>query len=156
MFIKVSTMKYVHPYNHTHSLCSILARKWCKDLLHLSPSTYRHFYFLMSSVSLFLIIYGWFPQPQPIWDVQWVPARYFLFGESLRESIKRALFPFKDTYTLIYIVCIFFAALSLLPIQCFNFFNFILMSYFVLNLSLVLCRLICSITRISRCSDLNL
>jgi protein-S-isoprenylcysteine O-methyltransferase Ste14 len=64
---------------------SLLARHWVKtlfsSLLLVPPSLHRQLHFLQSSFFLFLICYGWTPQPTPaLWDFQSTPLRLSLYG----------------------------------------------------------------------------
>lgn len=67
------------------SLPSVFARQWVKDvfsvIFKLSPSLYRQFYFFQSSFFIFLLCYGWSPQPTAVWDVQFTAIRYALYGK---------------------------------------------------------------------------
>ena len=75
---------YLPPSSPPHiPLCSLFARQWVKDLLSLiiPPAIYRQFYFIMSSLTFFLIAYGWSPLPQLVWNVDALPVRYVLYSE---------------------------------------------------------------------------
>ena len=63
--------------------CSLLSRCWVKKALSplLSPSLYRQMYFLISTLSLFLIPYGWSPMPHVLWHIDIPGLKYSLYGE---------------------------------------------------------------------------
>ena len=61
----------------------MLARKWIKNLVSFlfSESFYRCLFLSQSSLCLFLLCYGWTPQPSPaLWDFQFTPVRLTLYG----------------------------------------------------------------------------
>lgn len=61
---------------------SLLARRWVKKVLSpiLPPSLYRQFFFITSTVFLFLIPYGWSPMPHLLWHVDTLTLRYTLYS----------------------------------------------------------------------------
>ncbi|CAI8037297.1 Methanethiol S-methyltransferase 1, partial [Geodia barretti] len=62
---------------------SVLARQSVKRMMSclVSTSVYRHLYILQSSLSIFLICYGWTPLPSPtLWDIHSPPFRLALYG----------------------------------------------------------------------------
>jgi protein-S-isoprenylcysteine O-methyltransferase Ste14 len=62
---------------------SVLARQSVKRMMSclVSTSVYRHLYFLQSSLSIFLICYGWTPIPSPtLWDIHSPLFRLALYG----------------------------------------------------------------------------
>ena len=68
---------------------SVLARQSVKRVMSclVSTSVYRHLYILQSSLSIFLICYGWTPLPSPtLWDIHSPPFRLALYGTRMSEA----------------------------------------------------------------------
>ena len=68
---------------------SVLARQSVKRMMSclVSTSVYRHLYILQSSLSIFLICYGWTPLPSPtLWDIHSPPFRLALYGTRMSEA----------------------------------------------------------------------
>jgi protein-S-isoprenylcysteine O-methyltransferase Ste14 len=61
---------------------SLFPRQWLKRALSplLSPSPYRHMFFIVSAVFLSLVPYGWSPMPHVLWHTDSPALRYTLYG----------------------------------------------------------------------------
>lgn len=74
----------VYVSHYSPYLPSLFARQWVKDVFSvvfkMPPCLYRQFYFIQSSFFVFLLCYCWTPQPTVVWDVQFAPIRYTLYG----------------------------------------------------------------------------
>ena len=84
---------------------SLLARRWIKNFLApvVSSSLYRQLYFLVSTLAIALVPYGWAPLPHLLWHLESPALRYILNGKQFQNV--HTTYIYTCTYCL-HIICV--------------------------------------------------